>query len=46
MKHELNYVSPESIVLNMELESAICAASSSKEGGFDDYDYEVLPEIF
>jgi hypothetical protein len=45
MKHELNYVSPESLELDMELESAICAASP-KEGGFDDYEYEVLPEIF
>jgi len=45
MKHELNYVSPESMELYMDFESAICAASP-KEGGFDDYEYEVLPEIF
>lgn len=46
MKHELNYVSPESIELDMELESAICAASSAGGNGvFEDYEYEVLPEI-
>lgn len=46
MKHELNYVSPESLELDMELESAICAASPAGEkGGFEDYEYEVLPEI-
>ena len=45
MKHELNYVSPESIKLDMELESAICAASPNNESSIYDYDYELYPEV-
>ena len=45
MKTNEDYISPLAIVVKVELESAICAASPSNGGSFDDFEYEVYPEV-
>ena len=45
MKKNEVYISPATTEFNLELESAICAASPNNDSSFSDYDYELYPEV-